>query len=332
MFSACPCDLKASCKGRREDAVNIVLGKEFCTSNEVRSALVEKGYGDWVIRRSLSFLRSKRCKRIKLLSGVKDKRPLHFRDHGTVFFSDQISEPALRQKIRQLLTRLQSEILEKFTEVGSNFYYFSSYELRKMLPYPGFQVDYSVKRLCNLGFVKMTRIGKTTFFTEPQNTERLINVKEDAMVEDVTEFEVAKKIHELIMNLYPLYMITQFKGTLRPRSSEILQSTGGMSFDLFYKFDKIVENKRFLAIDVYTRVPVSGYIVNSFKKKIEWTENLRERTFGMIVFRNATPNAIQIAHETGIRITHLPKVKIDYGDVRREVSANMTSQRTVLLS
>lgn len=287
-----------------------------------------RGFGDWVIRRSLDFVGSEKCKRIRLLKSVKDEKPIMFRGRERAFYSVELGESDLRLKLLPLLTRLQSNILDKFTALGRSFFYFSLYELRKMLPYPGVQVDYSAKRLCELGLLKMVNIGATDFFVEPRNASRLLNMRTDAIIEDVTEFRVANKIHELIMNMYPRYMIERFKGALRPSSSRILRLTGGMAFDMFYPFSDPVGNKEFLAVDVYTRIPVSGYIVNSFKKKIEWAPDLRERTFGMIMFRNSTPTAIEIALKLGIRFTHLSKINIDYGTVRREVSEEMLSQNS----
>lgn len=330
-ISKCPCELQ--CEQRREDAVNLVLKKRFCTSNEIKVRLREKGLGEYTIRKNLEFLRLRKCRRIDVLNR-NNRRFLQFKDHGRVFFVNTLPKYILLRKVHRFLTNLQKEILRKFTKHHRSIYYFSMYDIKKMLPYGGTSVEYAVHRLSDLGFIEGVRIGRTQFFVEAQNMERLKDESKDVLIKDKTEFTTIKAIHEIIMNIYPLNLLS-LKGAIRPRSQHKLTLTGGMTFDIFYQFNKRIGTMEFLAIDVYTRIPVNGYVVNSFLKKIEWATNklrsrtvypLKNKTFGMIVFRNATPRSIRLANEKGIRFIRLSDIKIDYDAIRKNMETTLSSE------
>ena len=319
----CPCE--RMCKQRREISVNFVFKKELCTANELKKGLLKKGLGISTIRRNLRFL-CKECAQINVLADPNTKKPIQFKKQGRIFFVKTISKHRLLMKIRRyFLTLLQREVLRKFARHHKTIYYFSLYELKKMLPYAGFSIDYAIQRLCRLGLIRKVEINKVQFFVEPKNMDRLRSEAKKAVIEDKTEFLTIKRIHEIIMNLYPLHLIKSFSGAVRPRNPEVLRLSGGMTFDIFYQLNNPVGKKRFLVIDVYTRIPVNGYVVNSFIKKIEWAKsevqtvyNLKERTFGTIVFRNATREAIHLANKNGIRFIRLSDIKINYEDIQKE--------------
>ncbi len=140
-----------------------------------------------------------------------------------------------------------------------------------------------------------------------------------------------KQVHELIMNLYPLNLIIGYSDCIRPHTPETLTITGGMTFDIFYRFFDPVSEKSYLAIDVYTRIPVTGYTVHSFAKKIEWAEvrtrkgstnYLKGKTYGMIVYRNATKKAINVANRLGLRFIRLSDIKVNYTSLKKEIEAS----------
>jgi hypothetical protein len=192
-----------------------------------------------------------------------------------------------------------------------------------MLPYASSSIEYGLQRLCQLRFIVQKRLGKTTFYTTPKNRDLLINEKENILHEDQTEYIIIQTVHELIMNLYPLNLIRTFSGAIRPDKKDILEVTEGMTFDIFYRLAKSIEEKQFLAIDVYTRLPVNGYVVNSFLKKIEWSNHLKDKTFGMIVYKNATLPAINIANRNGIRFVRLSDLKINDRAIRESVNVSV---------
>lgn len=321
----CPCTLM--CKERRETVVNLVLKRGFCTSNDLRFLLQKDDFGKSAIRRSLKFLSDKKCNLIDVLVSADGKKLLQFPKQGRIFFSKNTRKNTLIMNILSLLTPLQRQILEKLKSYHKSVYYFSLYELKRILPYAGSYVDYAMERLLDLKLLEMVKVGSSKFYVRPEHVGRLRKQRLEAVIEDKTEFVIVKRIHELIMNLYPLHLITKLKGAIRPRTREVLKLTDGMTFDIFYQFNKPIGNKRFLAVDVYTRIPVTGYVVNSFIKKIEWARtekgestkySLKDKTFGMIVFRNATRKAINIANRNALRFIRLQDdVKINYDDIRK---------------
>lgn len=332
----CPCT--KMCKERKDVAVNLVLKKEVCTSTDLKAMLLEEGLGKSAIRKSIEFLSSGKCDKIDFLycQLPKGKKPIQFVGQGRLFFKKYVEKSELKSKILCLLTPFQKRILEKFTKHHKDIYYFSLYDLRKLSPYPGISVIYAVQRLSKLGWIKIVRMGGVQFCVESKNLARLRNQEEEAVLEDKTEYVVVKKVHELVMNLYPSNLITNFRGVIRPSTGDVLGLTGGMAFDIFYQLNEPIGQKRFLAIDVYTRIPVTGFVVNSFIKKIEWAstksgtnENhiLKNRTFGMIVYRNSTPEAIRLANKNGIRFLRLSDIKVKYEDVQKEASSLLKSAR-----
>lgn len=318
------------------DTVVKVIGKfEVCTARELRMALAENGFGVSAIRRSYNLLDSGACKSIGVLKCVNGNKRVQFPKHGKVYFLKAIADETLRSKILSLLTSLQKRILQMLGKHNKKVYYFSLYELRKLLPYAGASVDYAVKRLASLDLIRTVEMKNTKFCCEPQNASRLKSEKRDVVAEDKTEFLAINTIHELIMNLYPTDTIEYLGGAIRPsaRDLRVVKLACGMSFDIFYKFKEPMKNKSFLAIDVYTRIPVTGYVINSFLKKVEWakdtvrtktTYGLRGRTYGMIIFRNATKKAIEIANNNNISFIRLSKVKIDYDALKRKILSDMS--------
>ena len=69
-------------------------------------------------------------------------------------------------------------------------------------------------------------------------------------------------------------------------------------------------------------------MVHSFMKKIEWaktrsrtkaTNYLKDKTFGVIVLKNATRKAIFLANNFGIRFLRLSNINVDYKKLRKSV-------------
>jgi hypothetical protein len=326
----CPCPV--ACHQRRAMAVNFILKKESCTSNELRLELRDKGIGTSVIRKSIEFLSSNQCRKVETLYWKAGNKILQFPKHGRLFYRKNIGSGSKTERVLGLLTPLQVGILKKFSKLHQSIYYFSLYDLRRLMPSAGNSVDYAVDRLTKLDLIKAIALGGFDIYTEPKNTDKLRAEEREVIVENKVEFAVIHRIHELMMNLYPLHLITNLHEAVRPHTKEALSRTGGMTFDIFYEFREPIMDKKFLAIDVYSRIPVNGYVINSFLKKIEWakisirgriTYNLRDRTFAMIVFRNSTRKAIDIANKHGIRFIRLADAKIDYKALRKETESEI---------
>jgi len=145
------------------------------------------------------------------------------------------------------------------------------------MPYRNIAVDYSLSKLEKLGLPKSIEKDIVKFHSLPSNFPMLAEYIEEAVLDDKHEYETVKKIHELIMHLYPKFLINDFRGALRPRTGDVLKKTGGMTFDIFYELSEPFLGKQFIVVDLYERIPVDGHIINSFLKKIEWSKNLKDK-------------------------------------------------------
>lgn len=324
---SCPCE--KACKGRREAAVNIVLKEEVCTTVKLKTLLLDS-FGSYTILKSVKFLCSSDCNCIEAFRVANEQKAIIFSRQGKLLYVKTISQEQLKNQINELLTKLQRRILDKFSNLNNRIFYFSMYDLKRLIPAPGGVVDYSMRRLVKLGFVMKAYVEKTDYYFLPSQLWRMQIEQQSIIINDMLEYAVIKHVHELVMNLYPNIMLG-YADAIRPRSRETLTITGGMTFDIFYRFRENVLDKKYLAVDVYTRFPVTGYSVNSFVKKIDWARTrekgktisyLTGNTYGMIIFRSATPGAIRKANSLGIRFLRLSDIKIDFADLCEKVKAD----------
>lgn len=130
-------------------------------------------------------------------------------------------------------------------------------------------------------------------------------------------------------------LIPEYRCRIRPHTQDVLKTTGGMTFDIFYEFCEPVMGRRYLAVDVYSRLTVTGYTVNTFMKKIAWARTrtsdktslcLKDQTHGLIVFKKATRKAIELANKNRIRFIRLSDVKTNYDTLREEVKKDYVSE------
>lgn len=322
---ACPCELV--CKQKRKTAVNQILEKNACTATELRGFLDGK-LGSYALRSSMEYLCTGQCKLVGVYGLSVDQKPLQFGRRGRLFYRRTIATEKLLEVVVNLLTPLQKRILDQFTLLNRRIYYFTAYDLRRIIPSSGNEVEYAVKRLTKLGLLSKETLKGIDFYVEPSNVPRLLIQEQEAIIDDKTEYAVIKTVHELIMNLYPEKVMTGYGDRIRPHTQDILTVTGGTAFDIFYQFFDPIAGRNYMAIDVYTRIPVTGYMVHSFVKKIEWaktvtrkntTNYLKDKTYGLIIFRNATKKAIIVANRLGVRFLRLSDIKVDYKTKRSEI-------------
>jgi hypothetical protein len=328
----CPC--KNNCGGRRDPVVNSVLKKEFCTTVNLR-AMLQDDLGDYTLRKGMNFLISGGCQYVTAFKVANEKKFTVFGRQGKLLYLKDLSEKTLKQEIYSLLSNLQRRIVGKFSAMSTEVYCLSLYDIKRLIPAPGSVIEYSINRLIKLDIIKKVTLGQTEFFVLAVQIGKIEADRETILISSLVEFVTVKTVHELIMNLYPVRVISGFFDVIRPQTRENLTLTGGMSFDIFYRFREGAMDRKFLAIDVYTRYPVTGYTVNSFMKKIEWaktrekgktTNYLAGNTYGMIVFRSATPGAIRKANSLGIRFIRLKDIKIDYSSIYDKVKADFVKK------
>jgi hypothetical protein len=325
---SCPCE--KACKKRREPAVNLLLKHEICTTVELKGLLNQESFGEYAARKNVEFLCSKKCDLIEIFEEANEQKALIFGRQGKLLYVKTISQEQLKEKVNNLLSKLQKRILQKFSELNQRIFYFSMYDLKRLIPASGNIVEYSLFRLIKLGLITRVYVEKTDFYVLTSQVWRIETDKQSIAIDDMVEFAVVKIVHELIMNLYPINIMFSYHDAIRPRSRETLTITGGMTFDIFYQLRENVMDKKYLAVDVYTRFPVTGFTVNSFVKKIDWartrekgkiTSYLTGNTYGMMIFRNATPGAIRKANSLGIRFLRLSDIKVDYTLLYEKIKA-----------
>ncbi len=323
----CPC--QDGCKQKRKTAVNLIIEKGACTAKDLQVLLAGK-LGTYALRSSMEYLSSGKCKLVCVYS-TSDKKLPQFGRKGRLYYSRTLPQAFLKSTIISLLSPLQKRILDKFLSLNRQIYYFSMYDVRRIVPSSGTEIDYALERLVKLGLLSKFPYSGIDFYMAPINISKFENEKEQAIIDNKTEYTIVQTVHELIMNLYPAGLISGYHDRIRPHTQDILTITGGMSFDIFYQFFDPIAGKSYLAVDVYTRFPVTGFMIHSFAKKIEWaktvkrnstTNYLKEKTFGIIVFRNATRKAFPIAKRLGIRFLRLRDIKVDYKVLRQENEKN----------
>jgi hypothetical protein len=331
MSQTCPCDI--GCKQQRKIAVNLIIEKGVCTAKDLQ-VLIGDRLGSHALRRSMEFLSSGNCKLVNVYT-ISDKKSPQFGRKGRLYYSRSLPPAFLKSTIIGLLSRLQNRILDKFLSLNRQIYYFSMYDIRRIVPSSGTEIDYALERLVKLSLLIKVPYSGVDFFMTPNNRLKFENEKQQAIIDNKTEYAMVKSVHELIMHLYPPGLVTGYQDRIRPHTQDVLTITGGMSFDLFYQFFDPVAGKSYLAVDVYTRFPVTGFMIHSFAKKIEWakainrrtkTNYLKDKTCGIIVFRNATQKAFPIANRLGIRFLRLgDDLKIDYDGKHKELESALVS-------
>jgi hypothetical protein len=339
---AAECEGIDTCDNIRKLVVSLFKAEEVWSTKELSNTLAEKGLGVYAVRKSLEFLVSEACPHIRVKKYVSSTGHVRFKKHGRVLFCKTALESAISKKIGSLLTNFQREVVERLAYYTKNSGYLSKYDLRKLLPYRGNEVEFNLGRLQNLGIIANINGTKTSYYCLPENLDWLKNHLYKADINDRTEYEIVKMIGGLVRNLYPIDSIRKLKGAIRPgkRDPSVLKTTCGMSFDIFYEFAEPILNRRFLAIDVYSRIPVTGFIVNTFLRKIAWASPqkitveasdeerhpLKSRTEGVIVFRKATPDAINIANKKRLRFIRLTDIRIKYSNVLKAVELDCFGQ------
>lgn len=330
----------AVCAGIRKDAVSLFQERNIWTAKELVQALQRKGLGVSARRGSLEFLAAQKCRWITISKCMGSKKPIRFQRHGRIFALKSVSEMAMSEKLKTLLTRFQRHMLESLDYYDRKAHYLSAYDLRRILPYPGHQVEFTASRLRDFGLAKMVEADGTAYYCLPSRFNWLKTHVQEAVLKDKIEYQAINALQGLFINLYPVGLLLKTKGVMRAskRDPEVLRSTGGMTFDIVHEFKTPVIDRNFLVVDVYSRIPVTGYVVNSFMKKIEWAKSgmrsqkdvreddedknrpLKNKAFGMIVYRIANREAINIANANNIRFIKLRELRIDYAKLREQAA------------
>jgi len=345
----CPCAKScegvAACTGLRKDAVSLFSDQIIWTAKELKHELQEK-LGLAAIRGSLEFLAADKCSWITAWKCIGSGKPVRFKRHGRVFALKAVSEIAVSEKLKTLLTKLQKKVLNSLEYYDNKPRYLSLYDLRRILPHPGNEVEFAASRLHDFGLAKSIKTDGTTYYCLPSRLNWMKDHVQEAAAKDKAEYQVISTIAGFFRSLYPRGVFVKTKGVIRAskRDPEVLKSTGGMTFDIVYEFKAPVMGRRFFAVDVHSRIPVTEYVVTSFLNKIWWARRgatplkdpkeddeernypLRNKTFGMIVFRRATQEAINIANANNLSFIRIRELGINYTKLLEQIVAQKDAQ------
>ena len=348
----CPCEKK--CPGRRKAAVNAVLNEGVITSQELKNRLVnEVGLGEATARKNLRFLHYKDMKSAKGKEGcihitvftLRSNNIYYYRGRNKVFISKFARKKKIHEKIRTLLTGFQNSVLRNLEKEIFSTYYLSSYEIRKLVPTRADYTTAALNRLTGIGFLEEVQISlprtefyevmplgeilkmiseppkyKLRFYTSPRNVALLKREKSEAVINEMTEFEITRRIQKTLMKIYPTGLV-EFKGTLRTKEERLLKLTKGMSFDILLPLKHRINGKKFIAIDVYTRFRVTDHIVQCFAKKIEYGQ----MGFGLLFAKDATRRATYLCRQYNIEFISFKDLQIDHDEVREGISRKVKS-------
>ena len=310
------CQCQHPCRHPHPDAVNVILrssGKRIFSQKELLDILkTEKGLGKEAARKKLRFLhhidtKTKEsvfgCRYVGVLTNRSDciflpESVIFFKGMGRIFFSRAANEQEILTEVEKYLTSTQKEILEIFNKRIFGLWYFSSYDIKRLIPERGSSISQGLQRLVEMGFLTKSVVRsniqklvfgksrKLDFYTTMEDAKRFakrnmpnaINeIAKNSVTDETTEVKVILKVQENFRKT-PWYY-TSFEGTLRPKKRKFVGSVRGMSFDLVLPVE-ISGNKTLFAIDVYTRFPLTHKLIERFAQKIE-----KANSFGFIFGR-----------------------------------------------
>jgi hypothetical protein len=328
----------------RKDVVGLFETKRILSAKEIEEALKTKGLGQSARRKSVDFLATvNACAWVSVITCRSENKPLRPKIPGRIFGRRDISQDEIRATMKNCLTKYQKRLLQTFEYYDQRIHCLSLYDLRRLLPYTGRDVEFALTRLYDFRQVEMLSGKITPYYCLPQSIKWLKNHIEETDFEYNLEFRAITSFQRRIMSLYPTKLFKQIKGIVRPRSSEMLRKTRGMSFDIVYEFSIPICRYRFFAVDIHLRIPVTKSVVRSFMRKIRSNPVsllasqmddvssssldaeifLENNTFGMIVYRHATREALKYANANNLRLVRLQEAGIDYDKLKEDYESEL---------
>lgn len=221
------------------------------------------------------------------------------------------------------LTKIQNQILQKVVYYGKKAHFLSSNDLERMMSYKKDDLDSAITFLRDSGLIKTTRANGILYYCPFNEFKHLMKQKEDIIINDKIESKLIKRVRECVEQLYPNALIEP--------SEELTGFDRHRGFDIIFEFKLPVQSKQFIVVDVYAKIPVTEYIVQSFIRKIKLNRNgsssndesertsypLRGRTLGIIVCSYANQKAIDAAHKNEISLLNFRDIYINYDEVRK---------------
>lgn len=253
-----------------------------------------------------------------------------------------------------MLPNVQRWLLKSFEKEHFDTYYLSSYELRKLTPYPADHVSFSLERLLNLGFLKEVKVDimkihkpsprvmdiseivnalkdgslkkalelpseyNLSFYMTTRREKCLVDLKRSAVKEELVEHEIVKQVYMRILRKYRHDLESC---GMRTRDQRLLKLFKGYSFDIFcsYRRGRKFTGKRLLGVDVYARLPLSEATVRVFAKKTSFTG-----CSGRIYTRECqSKKVLQLCKKHRIYLIYLKNTTIDYHAICQKIETKL---------
>ena len=324
----CPCNRQ--CHDCEPHTISIFKQEKVLTSTELLNKLLAIGLRKRAARKRIAFLHhvDKRkkvnvfgCpKYIDVFRWPSSKNPLsplaivRFQGRIRIFHSKLATKKEIFAKIEPLLSDLQKEILKDLKDEIFGTYYLSSYEMRKLIPRKSDVVANALNRLEKLGLLERIRENSYyDFYASPEATDRLREKVRNARLQERAEYYIVEKVYEVIKRHRHEFGVNPFGGTKRPRKKKYLVLTRGMSYDIVLPSDDEIRKKPFLAVDIYTRFPLSKEIIGRFAKKLKMSRG----AYGMILTRGNLINESleSYSNECNVVLGKLETFGIDYNNI-----------------
>jgi hypothetical protein len=224
------------------------------------------------------------------------------------------------------VTKVQSQVLETVVNYSRGAHFLSLRDLGRLIPQQTKKIDHSVAYLRNQGLIKTVEADGIIHYCSSEELKRLRKKMRDIVLDDRIEREIVQTVREFLQQLYP--------DALKIERVHPVGLHESRRFDIILEFKAPIMSKQFIIVDVYTKIPVTKYIVQSFIRKIKWTRNetkfsdnetrnscygLRGKTLGMIICNNASQEAVSVAREYNISLLRLSEIHIDYNRIRKSL-------------
>lgn len=214
------CPFREKCPRCRPEGVRIVKERRTVFSSDLRREL-RVGRGDGAVNKALRFLHHTEkdkqgnekdvfgCERhIEAWRKVEERRTenesnvMYFGEKGDrsknrLFFMKPVRLGLIRSEIQKRLNHVQKWLLSSFEKQCFGTYYLSSFETRKLAPFPEGHVSNSLGRLLDIGFLKevtwdISKIHK------PYKKPEIIPIKEISNEQKIRAYKAKKRLDELL--------------------------------------------------------------------------------------------------------------------------------------
>jgi hypothetical protein len=243
--------------------------------------------------------------------------------HSTLLLQKKAKQFSPRELAKNL-TKLQMQILNAITHHSRSADFLSLRDLEKMLPNRRYEITHSLSHLLHLGLAKGIKAKRTIHYCPATKVKSLEKQASRIAFCDKIEDETIQTVRESLKRLYP--------AAISSSSDKFIASNKNTYFDIVFKFKSCVAGKKFLAADVFAKMPVTKQIVQSFRKKLGWAFNdsrstvvadtdacykPTQETLGVIICNKASRKAMDLAESCDISLLNFREAQLCRSQLRK---------------